>query len=149
MKTCFKCGQSKPAAFFYPHLQMGDGHLGKCKVCTRKDAAERIARKKLDPLWVNRERARCRTKQERYRLEGRAKQPSMEAMQRWNRQNRPKKRAELIAYRAHKKGILVKPAACQHCGRKLPLEKHHPDYSKPLVVEWLCSKCHGITRRKS
>lgn len=37
---------------------------------------------------------------------------------------------------------------CQKCGGTLNLQAHHHDYSKPLDVEWLCSKCHGELRRK-
>lgn len=30
---------------------------------------------------------------------------------------------------------------CQNCGSE-DSEMHHPDYSKPLEVEWLCRECH-------
>lgn len=31
--------------------------------------------------------------------------------------------------------------ACESCGA-LHAEKHHSDYSQPLVVRWLCRPCH-------
>jgi transposase-like protein len=51
---------------------------------------------------------------------------------------------------AFHKGVLVRPKSCNRCGvaerkgkdgRSL-LHGHHADYSKPLDVEWLCTKCH-------
>lgn len=39
-------------------------------------------------------------------------------------------------------GALVRADTCQDCGATDRIEAHHPDYSKPLEVEWLCTKCH-------
>jgi hypothetical protein len=41
MKVCFKCGESKERTEFYAHLRMGDGLLGKCKACTKRDVSAR------------------------------------------------------------------------------------------------------------
>jgi hypothetical protein len=62
-KTCFRCGEDKPLSDYYAHKQMGDGRLGKCKVCTRRDQEIRVAFKKAtDPKWVFDEKERCRLK---------------------------------------------------------------------------------------
>lgn len=61
-KTCFKCQTTKPLTEYYKHPFMGDGHLGKCKDCTRNDASIRREQKLKDPQWVERERRRHRAK---------------------------------------------------------------------------------------
>jgi hypothetical protein len=40
LKKCFKCGKEKSTNEFYAHKAMSDGHLGKCKECTKKDVIE-------------------------------------------------------------------------------------------------------------
>ena len=56
---------------------------------------------------------------------------------RWNRNNPQKTRAHTIAYQY---GFKNRP--CEHCGSEERIEKHHPDYSKPLLVIFLCKTCH-------
>jgi hypothetical protein len=51
-------------------------------------------------------------------------------------------RAWTAARLAEKAGTLVRPSACVLCGEKGKLEKHHPDYSKPLRVVYCCLACH-------
>jgi ribosomal protein S27AE len=50
-----------------------------------------------------------------------------------------------IYWKAVKDGVLVRPDTCSRCGRrpKGAVEGHHADYSKPLVVEWVCKSCHA------
>ena len=37
---------------------------------------------------------------------------------------------------------LVKRAPCRVCGTQKRVQAHHTDYSKPLLVEWLCQTHH-------
>ena len=61
-----------------------------------------------------------------------------------------KNRARRAVREAIKRGELVRPDTCQACKKTLPIrgdgrpqiQGHHPDYNRPLFVEWLCASCH-------
>ena len=62
---------------------------------------------------------------------------------------RQKKHARSKATQAINKGIIVRPKSCEKCNRYIPLHAHHDDYSKPLDVRFLCSRCHWNWHKKN
>lgn len=142
-KQCFKCKETKIISEFYKHPMMGDGHLGKCKTCAKRDVAERVDKLSKNPDWIEMERARCRAKQVRYRKSGRVKK-----YPRKRQLSKEKRRAYNAARRAKYAGKLVPAKRCEMCESAPPKDMHHHDYSRPLEIVWLCHACHGIIHRK-
>lgn len=133
MKRCFKCGVEKPVEDFYRHRMMADGHLGKCKDCTKLDM-------RVDRVTKPRVREYDRE---------RSKQPHRVALRKrvtsdWQAKHPDRRAAHNATSNALRSGKLQKPLLCEGCGLPKRLEKHHPDYAKPLLVVWLCKPCHAI-----
>lgn len=126
-KACFKCGAVLLLSEFYAHPRMADGHLNKCKTCTKRDVAAR-------PKEVTRAYDRFRSKDPKRRAWARASKAAYNAAH-------PEQRAAWRAVQnAVAAGRLVRQP-CSSCGAP-EAEAHHDDYSRPLDIRWLCSACH-------
>ena len=129
-KTCFKCNVVKPLYDFYKHSKMADGHLNKCKECTKCD--------------VNQHRAQNIDKVRQYDRD-RNKRPErikagVEINRIWRAEDKRRQKAHNKVSNAVKTGKLVREPCCR-CG-DVKTVAHHEDYDRPLDVMWLCQVCH-------
>lgn len=152
MKQCFKCQKNLPLSEYYKHPAMGDGHLNKCKQCTKRDSESRRLEKEKDPNWIIAERKRHREKSRKYRELGLVKKLTNDkkniALKRYRNKYPEKELARSAVARALKSGKIHRHPCCV-CGAKA--EAHHEDYSKPLDVIWFCSRHHAehhVNQRK-
>ena len=128
MKVCFKCGAEKPLTEYYKHWGMRDGHLNKCKVCTRNDT-----------IAYRSENDRVREYDRQ-----RGKRQTSEDTRKYREANPKKYKAQTWVSNAIRDGRLVKSSSCEVCRSDYAIEGHHDDYNQPKVVRWLCSRCHSL-----
>lgn len=130
LKTCFKCRRELPLTEFYRHKQMADGRLGKCRDCTRADVAQHRA-EHVDA---------ARAYDQKRSVEPARRALSVKVQREWRAAHPDRVRAQRLARRLARVG----PDLCEGCNLPLPLEQHHPDYARPLLVMWLCKPCHAV-----
>lgn len=115
-----------PLSDFYKHPRMADGHLNKCKVCTKKDVKKDYDRKSKDAAWVERERLRGREKYQRLGYKDK--------------------------YFCNKTQRELHPICVRRKLKKLNIdvqgkEAHHWNYNKPKSVILLSRKAHHVIHR--
>jgi hypothetical protein len=129
-KECFKCKAVKPLIEFYKHSKMADGHINKCKECTKNDVHLNRTQNLEKYRAYDRERSK---NPERIRV-------NTEINKAWRAEDRRRVSAHNAVLRAIKAEKLVR-LPCVRCGEKKSVA-HHEDYDKPLDVVWLCQPCH-------
>jgi hypothetical protein len=137
-KRCFKCGRVKRLDLFYRHRETSDGHLGKCKACTRRD----VKRRYYDP------ESRIKLiEYERRREQGPERKKKKILYARNHRRKHPgKTRAREAVRRAIVAGRIQR-GVCEICGNP-QVEAHHTDYRRRLDVKWLCRRHHMLAEGK-
>lgn len=137
-KTCPECLLVKPTSEFYNHPAAADKLSTYCKDCTKiKVRANRELRKDYYRAY---DRLRgSRNTSGSYNTESKKE---------WRLRNADKVRAQGQCIRAVKAGKIVRPTTCSVCGKVCTPHGHHHDYTKPLDVLWVCSKCHSAIHRK-
>ena len=133
-KVCPKCRVEKTLDEFYTDRSTKDGYTSTCKECRAEYIRAYYQRPGVREL--KREANRRFFKTDRGK-----------ALKEKHRKIYYQK--HLHKMRAHQKlnnecaaGRVVRPDMCGKCGKLCKPEAHHDDYSKPLDVRWLCTRCH-------
>ena len=117
--------------------------LFRCQLCGVEDPAQFYdsVQNWCREHWL----ARCRTyrkanpePQRRWNERNREAKNVLRA--KWNQNNPARMSAHKEVRKAVDRGDLVR-MPCRFCGKE-KAQAHHPDYTKPLLVVWLCSGCH-------
>lgn len=130
---CSRCGLTKPIADFY--LKRNGNPWAICRAC-------RLVRQRQ--VYLN--RAEYYKQYAKIYHQHNRKQ-KLQTLSDWQKRNREKCRAHWHRWKAERNGLLIRPAHCELCGAMVSLHAHHTDYSRPLDVEWFCSRCHGEWHR--
>lgn len=132
-KICFKCNVEKEITEFYKQPAMKDGHVNKCKTCTKEDIKNNYENKSKDINFVLKERKRGRDKY--HRLYENTGKSNKVASQKWIDKFPEKRKAHHISQytKSPIKG----------------LEKHHWSYNEIHYTDiiWLTKQEHSKSHR--
>lgn len=129
MKTCSECKLQFHTSNFYRNRSKPCGLDSYCKDCTRLKYRDKRERN----------RKNYREKDKRYYKDNRDK--ISEKRKSDYEINKHKHQARAAVQSAIRKGDMER-GLCQECGDRKS-EAHHPNYSKPLEVVWLCKTHHA------
>lgn len=142
-KRCNDCGIEKPLSGFSPTGNPGGGYRSYCKACAVKRTAgwsrrnpEKFRAGKRDRWARHKDRINAERRAKRAEARAAREEEKRRGVPRRVLANRAQAR---VAY-ALKAGILIREP-CEVCGSER-VHAHHPDYSRPLDVAWLCARHH-------
>jgi hypothetical protein len=128
-KTCPGCSATKPVGEYYKTQKSKDGLFGKCKACVR--VAVRNNRNARIDYYREYDAARNKLPDRKSRCASAFAAAAEKYPER-------KWAAKTLSNAVRDKRVIPQP--CWVCGEKA--QGHHPDYSRPLDVVWLCVKHH-------
>lgn len=118
-KVCPKCNEDKPLEMYAKDNSKSDGVTSYCKECRN------TYRKTSHAKELHRTQAR-----NYYR----------------NVMSNERKYCANILHKLMRSGL--KPSPCEVCKSTENIEAHHPDYTNPFNIVWLCKRCHAYIHRK-
>lgn len=156
MRTCKECGRKKSENDFTIACKRGSKvyYCSYCRECDNERRTKRYYKNHSHELEFRREY--YRNNKDKWKghndLTENEKARKIELQRERRARDRRKSKAYKAIAKAIKNGELVPSSKCQKCGNgKNKIVAHHPDYNKPLFVEWLCEACHmslhGLERR--
>ncbi|TPJ34255.1 hypothetical protein [Mesorhizobium sp. B2-6-5] len=80
------------------------------------------------------------------RLTSKSNADRITPQERWKRANPKKVWAQQCLRSALKRGLVIQEP-CRVCGN-LDAEAHHPDYERPMDVDWLCRRDHQAEHKR-
>lgn len=91
----------------------------------------------------------CNTERaKRYRQTKVGREKVQKAVRKSTLKHLHKQQARNKVRQAMQQGLIERPVSCEDCNTNLKqLDAHHPDYTKPLEVVWLCRSCHATLHR--
>lgn len=144
---CKRCERLRPSDKFYDEPLKVSGKKGTCKDCFNAQGktfrqAHKVQKRGRDWLWRRLHPDRVAAKDARYHQ----RYPGLRGARTdaWQAKYPERRRAHIIVQGAIRTGRLIRPSQCVDCGHSGRIEGHHPDYSKPLEVQWLCKPCHAM-----
>lgn len=146
MKKCFKCSVDKSLSEYYKHKAMADGHLNKCKQCTKTDVNKHRDEniEKIRAYDRNRPNKKERAeKSSEYQKHGKGREVHLYANMKYKQENPIRCKARNAVSNALRDKRLFRPSYCESCNKDCKPQGHHDDYLKPLSVRWLCARCHA------
>ncbi len=140
IKRCSRCKGMKSFSDFGPDKRHKDGLQSHCRECDVKSST-RYAQTKIGKL--NHQRANSRYAQtQKGKERHRCNESKYE--EKWPE----KAKAHGVVLRAINSGKLTRSNTCELCKEKKSTEAHHPDYNKPLDVDWICPGCHRLLHKE-
>lgn len=138
LRICRCCKQMLLLESFYRYKNGPSGRASRCKACQRKLRRNQSEETRAKVLKEQRKRRTANAEHDNARQREYRKRPGYAT----------KSSARSALNQAVRNGTLERPTVCENCQREdIEIQAHHWDYSKPLDVHWLCTRCHGLRHR--